>query len=133
MFMNKAKWFSQSEYGRENKDGKESRYINQEDDGGKQRDKNCNKKRTFVPNHDREKKIISKFILLLKLTNDCAGRKYSSKDVWDIVKGDKISTKLIVDNETDRVSRVEYKTMTEQEKMLSEYAEKLMDDTNEVT
>ena len=86
-----------------------------------------------MPNHDREKKIISKFILLLKLTNDCAGRKYSSKDVWDIVKGDKISTKLIVDNETDRVSRVEYKTMTEQEKMLSEYAEKLMDDTNEVT
>ena len=75
MFMNKAKRFSQSEYGRETtKDGKESRYINQEDDGGKKRDKNRNKKRTFVPNRDREKKIISEFILLLKLTDDCAGR-----------------------------------------------------------
>ena len=48
MFMNKA--FSQSEYGRETKDGKVDQYINQEDDGGKNRDKNRNKKRTFVPN-----------------------------------------------------------------------------------
>ena len=64
MFMNKAKRFSQSEYGRESKDGKELRYINQEDDGGKKRDRNRNKKRTFVPNRDREKKIISEFILL---------------------------------------------------------------------
>ena len=74
--MNKAKQFSQSKYDRETKDGKESRYINLEDDGGNKRDKNCNKKRTFVPNCDREKKIISEFILLLKLTDDCAGRKY---------------------------------------------------------
>ena len=73
MFMNKAKRFSQSEYGRESKDGKELRYINQEDDGGKKRDRNHNKKRTFVPNRDREKKIISEFILLLKLTNGCVG------------------------------------------------------------
>ena len=131
--MNKVKRFTQSEYGRDSKDGKESRYINQEDDGGKKRDKNRNKKRTFVPNRDHEKKIISEFILLLKLTDDCAGQKNSSKDVWDIVKGDKISTKLIVENETDRVNRVEYETMTEEEKMLSEYAEELMDDTNDDT
>ena len=129
--MNKAKRFSQSEYGRESKEGKELRYINQEDDGGKKRDRNRNKKRTFVPNRDREKKIISEFILLLKLTDDHAGRKYSSKDVWDIVIGDKITTKLIVENETDRVNRLEYETMTEEEQMLSEYAEKLMEDKSE--
>ena len=131
MFMNKAKRFSQSEYGRESKEGKESRYIDQEDDGGEKRDKNRNKKRTFIPNRDREKKIISEFILLLKLAEDCPGRKYSSKDVWDVVKNDKISTKLIVENETDRVNRVEYETMTEEERMLSAYAEKLIDDAND--
>ena len=73
MSMNKAKRFSQSKYGRESKDGKEPRYIDQEDDGGEKRDKKRNKKRTFVPNRDREKKIISKFILLLKLAEDCPG------------------------------------------------------------
>ena len=131
MFMNKAKRFSQSEYGKEKRDGKEDRYINQEDDGGKKRDKNRNKKRTFVPNRDREKKIISEFILLLKLTDDLAGRKYSSKDVWDIVRGDKITTQLIVENETDRINRVEYETMTEEEQMLTAYADKLMDESND--
>ena len=131
MFMNKAKQLSQSEYGRETKDGKEDRYINQEDDGGKNRDKNQNRKRTFVPNHDREKKIISEFILLLKLTDDCAGRRYSSKDVWDIVRGHKITTQLIVENETDWINRVEYETMTEEEKMLTAYADKLTDDSND--
>ena len=55
-----------------------------------------------MPNCDCEKKIILEFILLLKLTDDCACRKYLSKDVWDsIVRGDKITTKLIVENETD--------------------------------
>ena len=133
MFMNKARPFLQSKYGRETKDRKESRYINQEDDGGKKRDKNCNKKRTFFPNRDREKKIISEFILLLKLTDDCAGRKYSSKDVWDIVRGDKITTKLIIENETDRVNRVQYETMMEDEKMLYAYAEELINDSNDDT
>ena len=70
---------------------------------------------------------------MLKLTDDCTGRKYSSKDVWDIVRGDKITTKLMLENETDRVNRVEYETMTEEEKMLSAYAEKLMDDYNDDT
>ena len=53
--------------------------------------------------------------------------------MWDIVKGDKITTKLIVENETDRVNRVEYETMTEEEQMLSDYAEKLMEDKSEDT
>ena len=53
--------------------------------------------------------------------------------MWDIVKGDKITTKLIVENETDRVNRVEYETMTEEEQMLSDYAEKLMEDKREDT
>ena len=99
----------------------------------KKQDKNRNKKRMFVPNqHNREKKIISEFILFLKLKDDCAGQKYSSKDVWDIVKGDKITMKVIVENETDQMNRVEYETMTEEEqKMLSEYVEKLIDDTND--
>ena len=110
-----------------------SRYINQEDGGGKKRDNNRNKKRMFVPNRDRKKKIISEFILLLKLTVNCAGRKYSSKGVWDIVRGDKITTKLILDNSSDRVNRVKYETMTEEEKMLSAYAEKLMNDSNDDT
>ena len=86
-----------------------------------------------MPNRDREKKIISEFISLLKLTDDCAGRRYSSKDVWDIVRGDKITTKLIVENETDRINRVEYETMTEEEKMLTAYADKLMDELNDDT
>ena len=68
---------------------------------------------------------------MLKLTDDCAGRKYSSKDVRDIMKGDKITTKLIVENETDRVNCVEYEMMMEEENMLSECVEKLMDDTND--
>ena len=68
---------------------------------------------------------------MLKLTDDCAGRKYSSKDVWDIVRGDKITTKLIVENETDRVNRVEYETMTDEEKMLSAYADELIDHSND--
>ena len=49
------------------------------------------------------------------------------------MKGDQISTKLIVENETDCVNRVEYETMTEEEKILSEYAENLMDDKSEDT
>ena len=49
------------------------------------------------------------------------------------MKGDQISTKLIVENKTDRVNCVEYKTMTEEEKMLSEHAEKLMDDKSDDT
>ena len=84
-----------------------------------------------MPNPDREKKIISEFILLLKLTDDLAGRKYSSKDVWDIVRGDKITTQLIVENETDQINRVEYETMTEDEQMLMAYADKLMDESND--
>ena len=94
-----------------------------EEDGGKKRDKNRNKKRTFVPNRDREKKIIAEFILLLKMTEESANRKYSSKDVWDIVREDKITTKLILENESDRAVRLEYEMMTEEEKMLSAYAE----------
>ena len=54
---------------------------------------------------------------MLKLTDNCAGQKYSSKDGRDIVRGDKITTKLILENETDRVNCVEYETMTEEEKM----------------
>ena len=50
-----------------------------------------------------------------------------------MLKGDQISTKLIVENKTDRVNCVEYKTMTEEEKMLSEHAEKLMDDKSDDT
>ena len=49
------------------------------------------------------------------------------------MRGDKITTKLILENETDRVNRVEYETMTEEEKMMSAYAEKLMDDSNDDT
>ena len=40
------------------------------------------------------------------------------------MRGDKITTKL---------NRVEYETMTEEEKMLSVHAEKLMDDSNDDT
>ena len=65
---------------------------------------------------------------MLKLTDNCAGQKYSPKDVWDIVRGDKITTKLILENEFDQVNRVEYETMTEEEMML---AEKLMNDSND--
>ena len=86
---------------------------------------------TRIETRREQKKIISEFILLLKLAEDCPGRKYLSKDVWDIVKNDKISTKLIVENETDRVNWVEYETMTEEEKMLSAYVEKLIDDAND--
>ena len=61
-------------------------------------------------------------------------RKYSSKNVWDIVKDDKITTKLVLENETDWVNCVQYEMMTEEEKMLSgAYAEKLMDDSNDDT
>ena len=60
MFMNKAKQFSQSEYGKETKDGKEDWYINQEDNcGGKKQDKNRNKNQMFMPNRNRKKKINS--------------------------------------------------------------------------
>ena len=76
MFINKAKRFSQSEFVKEALEGKETRYINLEEDGGKKRDKNRNKKRTFVLNRDREKKIISEFMLLLKVTGESLNRKY---------------------------------------------------------
>ena len=70
---------------------------------------------------------------MLKLTDDCAGQKYSSKDVWDIVRGDEITTKLVLENETDRVNCVEYEMMTDEENMLSAYADKLMNDSNDDT
>ena len=38
-----------------------------------------------------------------------------------------------MENETDCVNRVEYETMTEEEKMLSDYAENLMDDKSDET
>lgn len=76
MFMNKAKQLSQSEFGKEALKGKETMCINLEEDGGKKRDKNRNKKRTFVPNRDWEKKITSEFMLLLKVTEESMNRKY---------------------------------------------------------
>ena len=124
MFMNKAKRFAQSEYSREKRVGKESHYIDLAEDAS---DKNNNKKRTFIPNRDREKKMISEFIALLKMTDEIPNRKYSSKEVWDVIKGDQITTVLIVETEKERVDRLEYETTTEEERLLSAYAEKLMD------
>ena len=43
------------------------------------------------------------------------------------MRGDKITTKLILENETDHAVCLEYQTMTEEEKMLSSYAEELKD------
>ena len=69
--------------GQGEKSGKESKFLDQADDRGKGHDKNKNKnkKQTFVPNQDLEKKIISKFISLLKTTEETRNRKYESKVV----------------------------------------------------
>ena len=127
MFMNKAKRMVQTEFGREKTSGKESKFLDQADDRGEGRDKNNNKKRTFVPNRDLEKKIISEFISLLKITEETPNRKYESKVVWNVIQEDKIQTKLIVETENDRAGRLEYETMTVEEQMLSDYAEELID------
>ena len=120
MFMNKAKQMVQTEFGREKMSGEESKFLDQADDCGEGRDKNKNKKQTLVPNQDLEKKIISEFILLLKITEETSNRKYESKVVWNVIQEDKIQTKLIVETENNRAVRFQYETMTVEEHMLSD-------------
>ena len=88
MFMNKAKRMVQCDFGREQAAGKESKFLYQADDQGEGRENNRNKNRTFVPNRTLENKIISEFILLLKIGEYKDGRNYRSKDVWDIITED---------------------------------------------
>ena len=73
----------------------------------------------FVSNRDNEKKIISKISSILQITEEKENRKYSSKEVWNIVTGDNVTTQLIDEEETYRVARIYYETMTEEEKLLS--------------
>jgi hypothetical protein len=61
------------------------------------------------------------------MTEEIPNQKYSSKEVWDVIKGDQITTVLIVETEKELVDRLEYETMTEEERLLSAYAKKLMD------
>ena len=93
--MNKAKQFLQSEYGSREPDEGWKRILVYKPTRGqwwKQVRQESQQEGMFVPNRHHEKKVISEFVLLLKLTDNCVGRKYSPKDdVWDIVRGDKIT------------------------------------------
>ena len=67
---------------------------------------------------------------MLKIGEDKDGRKYRSKDVWDIITEDKITTKLIVEEEDERETRLQNETMNVEDRMLSQYAEELIDAEN---
>ena len=119
MLMNKAKRMVQCEFGKEQAAGKESKFLDQVDDQGKGIDKNKNKKQTFVPTRTLEKQIVSEFVSLLKIGEDKKGRMYRSKEAWDIITEDKITTKLIVEDDDEKATRSQNETMTVEERMFS--------------
>jgi hypothetical protein len=127
MLMNKAQRFIQFEYCRV-RDAKcrDSKMIDHVDNDV-HLDHGQNQKRTFVPKRDKEYKCISEFLSLSKWTIETDGRKYSSKDVWDIIVEERVSTQLHDQDERAQATMMLEEALTEEERLCSSVTDELFE------
>jgi hypothetical protein len=127
MLMNKARRFTQKEYSRIKKEAtRENKLIDHVDDDSNN-DPGGNKKRTYVPNRTREYKCISEYISLCNMAIECQGRKYNTKDVWDVVLEDRVTTKLDDKDAKMQAAMMLEEALTEEERICSLVTNEIFD------
>jgi hypothetical protein len=127
MLMNKAQRFVQYEYCRvKEKQCRDSKMVDHVD-GDVRMDHGQNQKRTFIPKRHKEYKCISEFISLMKWTVETNGRKYNSKDVWDVIVEERVTTKLNNQDERAQASMMLNEALTEEERLCSSVTDDLFD------
>jgi hypothetical protein len=127
MLMNKCKRFTQQEYSKvKNVVVRENKLIDHVDNDSSN-DPAGNMKRTFVPNRAKEYKCISEFIHICKMTVESPGRKYNSKDVWDVIIEDRCTTKLNNKDEIMQASMMLEEALTEEEQLCNSVTNDLFD------